>query len=157
MIMVFRDIIHTFFQKQICIATKLITMDTSFTNCLLSGNNNPTYGEVVFDSSDHIRYQNGINVSGHNYNCHRRIVVKRNIQGEEGYTVAIYNLDGPHPLWKNNIQMAPKQMKITSANNCVIELRGFGYDKFALSLGAPKEAASFSNYGIDLTFENSDI
>ena len=39
---------------------------------------------------------------------------QKNIQGEEGYTVTMYNLDGVHPLWKNNVQMAPKRMKIVN-------------------------------------------
>ena len=45
-----------------------------FLNSLLAGSNNPPEGTVVFDSSDHIRFQNGQNVSGHNYGCNRRLV-----------------------------------------------------------------------------------
>ena len=65
-------------------------------------------GQVVFDSSDHIRFQNGQDISGHNYGCNRRLVIKKNIQGEEGYTVTMYNLDGVHPLWKNYVHMSRK-------------------------------------------------
>ena len=79
---------------------------------LLEGNNYPVKGSVSFDSSDHIRFQNGVDVSGHNYGCNRRFVIEKNIEGGEGYTVTMYNLDGLHPIWQNNIQMAPKRMKI---------------------------------------------
>ena len=44
-------------------------MSNSFVRYLLEGNNYPSNGQVVFDSSDHIRFQNGQNVSGHNYGC----------------------------------------------------------------------------------------
>ena len=69
------------------------TMD-KILNSLLAGSNNPPEGTVVFDSSDHIRFQNGQNVSGHNYGCNRRLVIEKNIEGGEGYTVTMYNLDG---------------------------------------------------------------
>ena len=32
---------------------------------------------------------------------------KKTYKEKEGYTVTMYNLDGVHPLWKNNVQMAP--------------------------------------------------
>ncbi|MBR4390256.1 MAG: hypothetical protein IKT00_13935 [Prevotella sp.] len=115
---------------------------------LLSGNNNPDVGEFRFDSTDHIRYQNGIDVSGHNYGCHRQIEIKNNINGGEGYTVTIFNLDGNHPLWGSNVQMAPKQMKIINVVDNIISLRGFGYDM----MGSP-----FSDYGIDIYFDNKEI
>ena len=60
-------------------------MSNSFVRYLLEGNNYPSNGQVVFDSSDHIRFQNGQDISGHNYGCNRRLVIKKNIQGEEGY------------------------------------------------------------------------
>lgn len=66
---------------------------------LLEGDNYPLEGYISFDSSDHIRFQNGQNVSGHNYGCNRRLVVEKNIHGDEGYTITMYNLDGVHPLW----------------------------------------------------------
>ncbi len=115
---------------------------------LLNGNNYPTGEPVKFDSSDHIRYANGIDVSGHNYGCHRQVEIQRNIEGREGYTVTIYNLDGVHPLWGNNIQMAPKQMKIVNFVGNIVSLRGFGYDKMG---------SSFSDYAIDLYFDRTSI
>ena len=124
---------------------------------IISGNNYPSDGIVVFDSSDHIRFQNGQDVSGHNYVCNRRFVIEKNIEGGEGYTVTMYNLDGLHPFWKNNIQMAPKRMRIISTSENVVELRGYGYDENALTLGAPLSDASFASYGVVLLIEDTEI
>lgn len=119
-------------------------MEQKFTQYLIDGNNYPPDGNVVFDSSDHIRFQNGKDVSGHNYGCNRRIIIERNIEGNEGYTVTMYNQDGIHPLWHNNIQMAPKQMKIIKVHDNVVQLVGFGHDRLG---------ASFSDYGIDVLID----
>ena len=116
-------------------------MEKNLVQYLLEGNNWPPSGSISFDSSDHIRFQNGKDVSGHNYGCNRRIIIERNIEGDEGYTVTMYNQDGIHPLWQNNIQMAPKQMKIIKVYDNVVQLVGFGYDRLG---------ASFSDYGIDV-------
>ena len=116
-------------------------MEKDFVQYLLEGNNWPPSGSISFDSSDHIRFQNGKDVSGHNYGCNRRIIIERNIEGDKGYTVTMYNQDGIHPLWQNNIQMAPKQMKIIKVYDNVVQLVGFGYDRLG---------ASFSDYGIDV-------
>lgn len=117
-------------------------------SALIAGTNHPAYGKYEFDSSDHIRYQNEIDVSGHNHNCRRRICIENNIDGGEGYTITILNLDGIHPLWGNNIQMSPKPMKIVSHSEDTIELIGFGLDWIG---------ASFSNYGIIIKFSNDII
>lgn len=111
-------------------------------------NNFPPEGKYDFDSSDHVRFQNGKAVSGHNYGCNRRIRIEKNINGEEGYTVTMYNLDSIHPLWGNNVQMAPKKMHIINRTDNIIELRGFGMD----ALGA-----SFSDYGILILIEKEEI
>lgn len=129
----------------------------SFIKNLITGNNFPSTGSVTFDSSDHIRFQNGQNISGHNYGCNRRLVIENNIQGDEGYTITMYNLDGVHPFWQNNVQMAPKRMKIVNVDRNIVELRGYGYDENALAMGAPFEAASFENYGIVVMIENDAI
>ena len=132
-------------------------MENSFINYIIEGSNNPLEGYVIFDSSDHIRFQNGKDVSGHNYGCNRRFVIEKNIQGGEGYTVTVYNLDGLHPIWKNNIQMAPKRMRIVSSKEKIVELRGYGYDENALALGAPLSDASFASYGVVLLIEDTEI
>lgn len=133
------------------------TVTDGFIDCILKGDNNPPEGYVSFDSSDHIRFQNGVDVSGHNPNCHRRFVIEKNIEGEEGYTVTMYNLDGIHPLWQNNIQMAPKRMRIVSVNDNIVEMRGYGYDEKAVAIGASMTDASFANYGVDLLIEANNI
>lgn len=115
---------------------------------LLDGNNFPSEGSISFDSSDHIRFQNGQNVSGHNYGCNRRLVVEKNIHGDEGYTVTMYNLDGVHPLWQNNVQMAPKRMRIINVDSNIVQLRGYGIDMMG---------ASFADYGVSLLIENDVI
>ena len=132
-------------------------MELNFLSSIIKGDNNPPCGKIVFDSSDHVRFQNGQNVSEHNYNCHRRITIEKNIEGAEGYTVTMYNMDGMHPLWQNNVQMAPKRMKIVNVDRNIVELRGYGYDENALAMGAPLEAASFENYGIAIMIENDAI
>lgn len=132
-------------------------MELDFLSNIIKGDNNPPNGKIVFDSSDHIRFQNGQDVSGHNYNCHRRITIEKNIEGGEGYTVTMYNMDGVHPFWQNNIQMSPKRMKIVNKHENIIELRGYGYDENALAFGAPMEAASFANYGVVIKIENNHI
>lgn len=115
---------------------------------LLRGNNNPNREVIKFNSTDHIRYVNGTDVSGHNYGCNRQVEIQKNIDGGKGYTITIYNLDGIHPFWGNNIQMAPKQMEIINVSKSVVSLRGFGYDQ----MGNP-----FSDYGIDIYFTNKEV
>ena len=114
---------------------------TTFIDDIIAGNNQPREGYVTFNSSDHIRFENNEPVSGHNYNCHRQLKIEKNIRGGEGYTVTIYNLDGVHPLWQDNVQMAPKRMRIESVNGNLVEMRGYGFD----DLGTP-----FSDYGITI-------
>ena len=127
-------------------------------NVLINANNNPPDGfKIIYDSSDHVRFQNGKAVTGHNYGCHRRFVIEKNIEGGEGYTVTMYNLDGIHPVWKDNIQMAPKRMRIVSSNDNIIELRGYGYDEKALAMGIPKTDASFASYGVVLLIVDDEI
>ena len=123
-------------------------MNDTFLAQIVQGNNNPSEGSTYFDSSDHIRFQNGQNVSGHNYGCNRRLVIEKNIEGGEGYTVTMYNLDGVHPLWQNNIQMAPKRMRVVAVNDNIVELRGYGFDMMG---------ASFADYGVSLLIENNVI
>ena len=57
-------------------------MELDFLSSIIKGDNNPPSGKIVYDSSDHVRFQNGQDVSGHNYNCHRRITIEKNIEGK---------------------------------------------------------------------------
>ena len=123
---------------------------------LKKGNNYPTQDELLFKSSDHIRYQNGRNVTGHNYGCNRAVQIEKNISGKEGYSVTIFNLDGNHPIWQNNVQMSTKPMKIVSVTNEKIVLRGFGYDERGLLMGAGDDA-SFVHYGLSIFIKNGAI
>lgn len=119
-----------------------------FIDSLKTGNNYPPEGSITFTSSDHIRFQDGQDVSGHNYGANRRLVIEKDIEGGEGYTVTMYNLDGIHPLWQNNVQMAPKRMRIVKVDNNIVQLRGYGFD----SMGE-----SFSDYGVVLLMEENEI
>lgn len=123
-------------------------MNNELIEALKRGNNNPPEGSLTFDSTDHVRFQNGVDISGHNVGCNRRITVEKNINGGMGYTVTMYNLDGLHPLWQNNVQMAPKQMRIINVQDNVVQLRGYGSDMIG---------CSFADYGISLLIENDVI
>ena len=123
-------------------------MSIKLLTSLKSGSNNPPEGYIEFNSSDHIRFQNGQDISGHNFGCNRQIKIEKNISGNSGYTVTIYNLDSNHPVWGNNIQMAPKQMKIIKIENDIVTLRGYGTDSLN---------ASFTDYGIDILIQNNEI
>ena len=87
----------------------------------------------VFKSPDHLRHENGRHVSGPHGGAGRAVKVEPNIngcegyniQGGEGYILTIFNLDGNHPVWQNNIQVTPKPMKIVSQTSEKIVLRGY--------------------------------
>lgn len=103
---------------------------------------------IQFHSDDHIRYQDkkvavtsSSDSQGHNKNANRGIQVEPNVTGGEGYTITIFNLDGDHPLWGNNVQMAPKQMKLISSDKEKIILRGYGLDAMG---------GSFADYGLTI-------
>lgn len=110
-------------------------------------------GDIYFVSSDHLRYENGVHISGPHGGARRAVKVENNIEGKEGFTVTLFNLDGNHPTWGNNIQMAPKQMKVVSSSKEKTVLRGWGEDWKAF--GDP--AGSFANYGISIFHPNNEI
>lgn len=127
--------------------------DKTFIRNILRGNNNPPYGRIEFKSLDHIRFQNGLDVSGHNYGCTRKFIIENNIDGKEGYTISIYNLNGIHPQY----QMTPKPMKIIRVESNLVEFRGYGYDERAVAMGVPINMASFEDYGVIVMIENDEI
>lgn len=104
--------------------------------------------DLVFKSSDHLRYQNGEYVSGPHGGAGRAIKIEPNINGGQGYIVTLFNLDGDHPIWQNNIQMAPKQMKILQETNDKIVLLGYGKDA---------TGSSFADYGLTINLKNKEI
>lgn len=97
----------------------------------------------VFNSPDHLRYENGLHVSGPHVSAPRAIKVEPNITGREGYTVTMYNTDGQY-----TVQMAPKQMKIVSQDNNKVILKGYGVD----SMGN-----SFVDYGLTVLYINGKV
>lgn len=116
----------------------------------------------VFESSDHIRYQNGIHVAGPHGGARRAVKVEPNangcegynIQGGDGYIVTIYNLDGPHPLWQNNVQMNPKPMRIVSRVQDRIILRGY-----TVQAMSPCGWIDFEgqNYGMTIILKDDEV
>ena len=103
---------------------------------------------MTFFSSHHKRYESGVDKYGLQEGAHRGIEILRHESINDAYKVTMYNMDGNHPVWRTNIQMHPKRMKIIFQNDSKIELRGFGND----SIGTP-----FSGYGITLHLVNNDI
>lgn len=120
----------------------------AFINDLLTGCPFPEEGQCVFISNDHIRFQNGVDVSGHNYGCNRTLIFQKNISGKDGYSVSIKINDACHPLWGDNYAMAPKQMKPIFVNNKIVKLQGFGCDI---------RGASFSDYAMSIHHNGSEI
>jgi len=110
--------------------------------------NNNMNLDFVFKSSDHIRYENGKHASGPHGGAGRAVKVEPNINGGSGVSVTMYNLDGNHPVWQNNVQMAPKQMKVIEQTNDKIVLRGYGTDAMG---------ASFSDYGLTIKLKNGEL
>ena len=103
--------------------------------------------DFKFTSSKHSRIENG-NVTGSVDDCWRGIYIKSDPNNINSYLVTTYNLDENHSLWANNIQMAPKQMKIEKNSNNNIVLRGYGKDN---------RGNLFSDYGIILLLENNNV
>lgn len=103
----------------------------------------------IFKSSDHLRYENGVHISGPHGGAARVVKVEPNINGNEGHTVTIFTVKGVHPLWQDNIMMAPKPMKTVSENESQVILRGYGYDELS---GAP-----FANYGMTLFYSGNKV
>lgn len=97
----------------------------------------------VFNSSDHVRYENGLHVSGPHGGAPRAVKVEPNISGGKGYTVTIYNTDEQYV-----IQMAPKQMEVVSENPEQVILRGYG----SVHLGS-----SFTDYGLTINYIKNKI
>ena len=102
----------------------------------------------VFKYPDHIRFESGRHVSGPHNGANRVIKVDSDPYLENNYLVTIYNADGNHPLWQDNVQMTTKQMRIMESNSNKIALRGWGND----SLGQ-----SFENYGLTINIINGQV
>jgi hypothetical protein len=104
--------------------------------------------DFLFKSSDHLRYENGVHVSGPHGGAGRVVKVESNLNGGSGYSVTMYNLDGDHPVWQNNVQLSPKQMEVIESSDKKIVLRGFGQDLME---------ESFSDFGLSILLENGNV
>jgi len=104
--------------------------------------------DFEFKSYDHIRYEDGERVSGPHGRARRLVKVEPNIRGQRGHTVTIFNVEGDHPVLSNNVQMAPKQMRVVEKTSGKIVLRGFGRDDFG---------HSFSDYGLSILHKNGEV
>ena len=116
---------------------------------------------MFFESCSHQRFENGYPVKGLQI-CNRAIKIEKNTNGcsgyllrdGDGYIVTIFNLDGNHPLWRNNVQMSPKPMRLVAKTYNSMTFRGykiiaqtpFGYNSFDMS-----------DYGITIFIENDEI
>ncbi|MBN9298151.1 MAG: hypothetical protein J0I41_14145 [Filimonas sp.] len=103
--------------------------------------------DFIWKSSDHLRFENGKHVSGPHGGARRAVRVEPN-SGGQGVIVTLYNLDGNHPVWQNNIQMAPKQMDVIQQTNNKIVLRGYGHDDMG---------GSFADYGLTIFHNDGNI
>ncbi len=115
--------------------------------------------DFYFESHSHQRFEpTGRGAIPLQCNVGRAIKIEDNISGDIGcYTMTIYNLDGNHPIWGNNIQVSPKPMMITEQSDSKIVLRGYGYDKNAVMMGVSQQEASFTDYGMDIYHSNGEI
>lgn len=112
----------------------------------LNSNDKPSIDlkKFRFTSDNHIRYENGVEQKRDNKGANRGIEVISD--DNKVFTATMHNLDGNHPLWGNNIQMAPKRMKLLSEDESTIKLRGFGVDAMG---------SSFADYGLTLHKEKN--
>ncbi len=122
---------------------------------IIKGTNSPVQGELVFRSNVHQRYENGVPVKGEQLGCHRDVKIEKNISGNEGYSVTIYNADAPNSFF--GVTMGTKPMKIVDVHDDRVELEGYGYDMNALSMGVPRSDASFASYAMTVYFRGNEI
>jgi hypothetical protein len=99
----------------------------------------------LFKSSSHKRFENGILTAPAQPGVNRAIKVE---PGKGDLMVTIYNLDGNHPVWQDNVQMAPKQMRVVQQQSDKVILRGYGLD----AMGTP-----FSDYGLTIEFTDDQV
>ena len=102
--------------------------------------------DYKFLSDNHTRIENGRTVNANNQGAWRGIRIKTSDNCT--FYVTMYNMDGNHPIWGNNIQMAEKRMKLVNESSEKIILRGYGTDAIG---------ASFADYGITLHKANGDV
>lgn len=126
-----------------------------FLSDLLAGSNSPMNGKHIFHSNTHQRYENGIPVKGEQIGCNRDVVIEKNISGNMGYSIKIVNPDAQSSFF--GMPMSTKPMKIVKTNSGTISLRGYGYDKNAVSMGVSINDASFESYGMTIYHNGNSI
>ncbi len=102
--------------------------------------------DYKFLSDDHTRVQNGQPINGNNKGAWRGFRIKSS--DNKVFYVTMYNMNGRHPVWGDNIQMAEKRMKLINETADKIVLRGYGVDTMG---------NSFENYGLTLYKLNATI
>ena len=122
---------------------------------LLQGDNNPSVGSITFHSNCHQRYENDCPVRGEQTRCNRDIVIEKNISGGIGYSVTIKNPDATGG-W-GATPMGTKPMKVISATDDEVKLRGYGYDRNAVAMGISMNDATFENYGMTIIHDAGEI
>lgn len=130
------------------ITLQLLNDEASLRNTQKANTTKIDLNDFLFKSSDHLRYENKLHVSGPHGIANRALKIENNISGGSGFSVTIFNLDGNHPVWQNNIQMSPKQMKIVESEENKISLKGFGRDPMG---------ASFEDYGFTIILKNEEV
>lgn len=123
---------------------------------LLNGSNNPPEGQITFHSNTHQRYENDVPVRGEQVGCSRDVVIEKNISGGIGYSVTVNNPDAIRGSW-GATPMGTKPMKIVSFSDGKVELQGYGYDRFAVSMGVPISDATFEHYGMTVYHNGLNI
>jgi hypothetical protein len=116
----------------------------------------------ILKSPEHLRYENGKQVSVPQVGAARAVQVEPNVNGCEGYNikggegfiVTVYNLDGNHPVWNSNVQMTPKPMKVVSQSTDKIVLRGY-----QLKAMSPFGWIDFNgaDYGLSIFLKNGQV
>ena len=102
--------------------------------------------DYKFLSDNHIRSTNGVPSTTNNKGAWRGVRIIS--EGEDHFQVLMYNMNGNHPQWGDNLQIAPKQMKITRSTPNEIFLQGYGEDSFG---------NSFADYALTLTLKYNDV
>lgn len=132
-----------------------LQVSDSFLLEMLKGSNNPPMGELKFSSNTHQRYEKSNPVKGEQRNCHRDIIITRNISGNIGYSVKIMNADAPNSFF--GVTMSTKPMKVVESSNGIVHMRGYGYDNNAVAMGISPREASFEDYGLSIYHNGNEI
>lgn len=99
----------------------------------------------IWDSPDHLRYENGHHVSGpHQGGAPRRFKIEPINKEDNSYLISLFNLETGTPIG----QMVPKQMKIIAKEIDKTVLRGYGTDNFGTNI---------SDYGLTIFHSDKQV